>query len=460
MLNNARLTSFLLAVLSLSCAREFSTSPVGNVLPKTYLSLNPDSTLRRTSSQQHLHWWGVDPDGFVVGYQFSFDNVRWNFTTSNDSLFSLPLNRNDTVYSFFVRAVDNSGAVDPVPASIQIPIQNTPPAIAFVLRTDVPETTYTVATFQFSATDIDGNETIQKILYTLDDTSNAANWKSLPGGSNRATLLKSDGLVEGNHVFYLRAQDIAGAYSKTIRMPDSGKVWYVKEPKGDFLIIDDYQPADFSSTFYTQMFDTLMGGRLGTKDIWDIKKGASSVSRGKFVPALINPTFTETLKLFKYIFWYSDNQPSLEIAQTSLPPFKQAGGKVLFTSGFPENVIAQGSLVDFAPIDNVEQSFFTLILNQRDTILADSDLGYPILVRDTLGFGYAFPRGIIPKLGARVLYRMAPSTRWTGQPIMGVKDDVQAQFVLFAGILHRFGTPPNNAAAFLRKVFKDEFGVQ
>jgi hypothetical protein len=165
-------------------------------------------------------------------------------------------------------------------------------------------------------------------------------------------------------------------------------------------------------------------------------------------------------KLFKYVFWYSDNQPSLEIAQASLPAFKQAGGKVLFTSGFPENVIAQGSLVDFAPIDNVEQSYFTLILFPKDTILTDSDPSYPVLVRDTLGAAYGFPRGIIPKLGARVLYRMAPSFRWTGQPIMGVKDDAQAKFVLFGGILHRFGTPPKNAAMFLRKVFKDEFGVQ
>ena len=460
MLNNIRLILLLLVVLSLSCVREFTNAPAGNIPPKTYLALNPDSSLRRTSSQQHLHWWGVDPDGFVVGYQFSFDNIRWNFTASNDSLFSLRLNRTDTAYSFFVRAVDNNGAVDPVPATLQIPIQNTPPAISFVVRTDVPETTYTVATFQFSATDVDGNETIMNILYTLDDTSGAAVWKNLPGSSNRATLYKSDGLVEGNHVFYLRAQDIAGAYSKTIRMPDSGKVWYVREPKGDFLIVDDYLPADLAPTFYKQMFDTLLGGRLGTKDIWDIKKGASSVSRAKFVPALINPTFTETLKLFKYVFWYSDNQPSLEIAQSTLPAFKQAGGKVLFTSGFPENVVAQGSLVDFAPIDNVEQSYFTLILSQRDTILTDSDPTYPILVRDTLGSAYGFPRGIIPKLGARILYRMARSPRWTGQPIMGVKDGVQANFVLFGGILHRFGTPPNNVKTFLEKVFKDEFGVQ
>jgi hypothetical protein len=43
---------------------------------------------------------------------------------------------------------------------------------------------------------------------------------------------------------------------------------------------------------------------------------------------------------------------------------------------------------------------------------------------------------------------------------MGVKDADRPSFVLLAAILHRFGTPPDQVATLLRKVYKGEFGVQ
>ena len=452
---------FIVAVLLLQsgCTKEFTNAPVANQPPSTFLALVPDSTLRRTVSLQHIHWWGVDPDGFVVGYQFSLDSLHWTYTTQTDSIFTFHLNRADTTYSFFVAAIDNEGLVDPHPASLRYPVENSPPSVAFLLNSTVPETTYTVATFQWVGTDIDGNETITHYYYALDDTSDPSRWKALSGDVNLVTLFKSDGLTEGDHVFYLKAQDIAGAYSKIVRMPDTSGTWYVREPKGDFLIVRDYLPTDIAGSFYKQMFDTLLGGRLGSKDIIDIKKGASAISRGMFVPPLINPTFTETLKLFKYVFWYGDNSPSLDIAQACLPGFKKAGGKVLFTAGFPQNISAQGGLGDFAPIDNIEDSYFTSILLGRDTVVS-VDPAYPTLVRDTLGLIYTFPRGILPKVDARILYRMQASPRWSGQPIMGVKDADQANFVLLAVMLHRFATPPDRVAALLRRVYADEFGVR
>ncbi len=506
---NVRLSILIIAatLVFLTCSKEYSNEPLPNAPPNTYLFLDPDSALRRTSSQQALRWWGVDGDGFVRGFFFSFDSVSWHYTPRNDSLFALRLNTTDTTYRFFVAAFDDQGnkrydsmtpngpepftdldlsgqwnagepyvdvgAIDPTPASLSVPIENSAPTVAFVLRSDVPETTYTVASFQWTGNDFDGVETIASYFYALDDTSDPSNWRSLPGTFSSVTLFRDriltpsdpanfrvDSLNEGNHVLYLRARDVAGATSATVRMPAVGKTWYVKEPKGDFLIVDDYAAADASGAFYQAMFDTLLGGRLRPRDILDIKRGASSIKRGDYVPALINPTLTETLKLFKYLFWYSDNGPSLEIAQTTLPEFKRAGGKVLFTSGFPENVTGQGSLVDFAPIENVESSFFATRLNASDTLVSVADPTYPTLVRDNVGTIYAFPRGVLPKVNARVIYRMQTSTRWVGQPIMGVKDADQASFVLMAALLHRFGTPPGTVAAFLRRVYGVEFGVQ
>ena len=446
-------------LLAAGCSKRLVNEPMANQPPETYLALVPDGELRRSVSQQHIHWWGVDPDGFIAGYYFSLDSARWTFTARTDSVFTFRLNRLDTTYSFFVAALDEQGLRDPTPASLRYPIQNSPPTVAYLLTSTVPETTYTVATFQWNGTDIDGNETIVSYYYALDDTSNPSKWKRISGEANLVTLFKSDGLTEGNHAFYLKAQDVAGAFSPIIRMPDTGKVWYVREPKGDFLIVRDYLPTDFAASLYRTVFDTLLGGRLGSKDILDIKKGSSAISKGKFVPPLINPTFTETLKLFKYIFWYGDNSPSLDIIQASLPGFKKAGGKVFLAAGFPQNIVAQGGLGDFAPIDNIEQSYFTSIILARDSVVS-VDPAYPTLVRDTLGLIYTFPRGLLPKVDARILYRMQSSTRWSGQPIMGVKDADKPSFVLLGTLLHRFGTPPERLARLLRRVYKDEFGVQ
>jgi YD repeat-containing protein len=46
--------------------------------------------------------------------------------------------------------------------------------------------------------------------YAVDDTSNPARWKTLPGTATLVTLFKGDGLIQGNHAFYLKAQDVAG----------------------------------------------------------------------------------------------------------------------------------------------------------------------------------------------------------------------------------------------------------
>ncbi len=499
---------FALLCLISGCSKHYPDQPVPNQAPDTHLFLVPDSTLRRTTSQQHIHWWGVDPDGFVIGYLVSVDSVHWSFTTRNDSVFSFRINTIDTTYSFFVSAVDNHGNgrwdastpwgpepftdvngnnvydpgepyvdfgnVDPTPASLKFPIENSPPNVSFLVGTNVPDTTYPVATFQWQGTDLDGNGTILNYYYALDDTLTANAWKQLPGTFSSVTLFRNrvitaddpptfriDSLTEGNHVFYLKARDIAGAYSRTVRMPDSGKVWYVRIPKGDFLIVDDDGTNDFAPSFYKSMFDTLMGGRLGGKDVFDIKKGSTAIQRGEFVPALINPTFIETIKLFKYIYWYSDNSPSLTIAQSSLPDFKKAGGKVVFSSGFPENVSGQGSLVDFAPISDVEPSTFFPILQASDSIMADSGSTYPTLKRDNLTTAYAFPRGLLPKVDARILYVMGPHPPlWTDRHVMGVKDADQPSFILFAIQLHRFGTPPDPVAQVLRRVYQSELGVK
>ncbi len=471
------------------CSERYPNQPKPNQPPSTFLALVPDSVMRSTTSQQHLHWWGVDPDGFVKGYYISLDSINWTFTTSNDSVLGLKISTTDTTYKFFVAAVDDQGLRDPKPASLKYPIHNSPPVVSFIAQSDVPDTTFTVATFQWHGSDLDGDETVVAYYYALDDTTNPSKWKSLTGDYSRVTLRKSDGLMEGTHIFYLKARDVAGAYSQTIRMPiDTTKTWYVKDPEGksDFLIIRDWTWVDDAASFYSHTIDSVMGGRLNTAYVWDIKAGWSPTTRGKYVPAMINPTFTESIKLFKYILWYGDNNPQLDIAQAALPAFEAAGGKILFTTGLPQNpVFDPRGFGDFAPIDSIEQYSFVGILQRNFSTIADSvvsvDTTYPRLYRDwgTSGNGVAYLRGILPKGNAHIIYKMgnsqfAPaaggwSDRNTNPIIMGVQNAAdQPNIVFLAFSLNRFsghegvGNPiiTNNAPAFLRKVFYDEFGVR
>jgi hypothetical protein len=481
--------SLIFSFVFFSCSERHSNEPVPNTPPKTFISLFPGGDLSVTPSKQHLHWWGVDVDGLVIGFVISFDSLHWHWTTSNDSLFTLQLNRPDTSYKFYVAAIDNQGngvydsqtpygpepftdlnnngkwdpgepfidwgAIDSKPAMLKIPIQNSPPSVSFTINSDVPDTTFPVASFSWTGTDPDGNETIVKYYWVLDDTLKS--WKELTGTTNFLTLFKSNGLAGGNHVFFLKALDIAGAYSKIIRMPGEDKTWYIKEPISDFLIVDDYGTADNSADFYKTFFDTLSNGRFKKRDLIDIKLGLTSISRAKYLPAFVNPTLTETFKLFKYIYWYSDNQPNLDAAQRTLPDFKKAGGKVLFSAAFPENVgESQGGIVDFAPIDGISSTSINII-PQNVNVLPDPQnaIGYPILTRDQGLVPIVFIRSFIPKIDARVLYSFQSYPMWTGNPIIAVKDADIPSFILIGLPLHRFNGGSLKLGEFFVKVFSD-----
>jgi hypothetical protein len=489
----------LLAVLGFAacCAGACSDAPSGtahgNLAPETHLALLPDSALRTTTSRQHIHWWGDDPDGFVAGYFFSFDGVSWAFTTKTDSIFSLTLRGTDTTYHFAVRAVDTQGngvydangpygaepftdangngrhdageaftdfgLWDPTPATLGYPITNTPPVVAFVKGSEVPESTFTVASFTWVGTDLDGDESIAEYRYALNDTANAASWKRLPRGQTFLTLTAKDGIISGNNIFYLKAVDIAGAESRTIRMPAEGGTWHVRIPRTQLLIVDDYGPTDDTPAFYQGIVDTLLGGRYRGADVFDIKAGATSTSKGRFVPPFVNPTFTETLKLFTHVLWYCDNNPTIDVAQISLAPYQQSGGHVLYTASFPESALdPRGGITDYAPVDSLTPQSITFVpANTRLEAHAESP-GYPVLTRDTKGTPVAFIRGLYRKINAANLYMLGTDPRWSGNPVIAVRSG-DRRFVIFAVPLHRFDGA-GNAGAVIRQVFEQEFGVR
>lgn len=511
-----------LSILIISCSESITGSKVQNHPPDTHIFLHPDSgkTISEQSSKLKVHWWGDDPDGFVVGYLISWDQKNYAFTQRNDSTFSLVIRGLDTSYIFSAAAVDNFGnkkydqsvvvnginyggepftdansngkwddgepfidfgAIDPTPAELKFPIKNSPPVVTFQQNTQVPETTFTVASFAWNISDVDGDETVQKVYIALNDTSS---FIELPGSARFVTIrakapfsgssasadvfigttigtpysVKLPNLkLDAKNFFYVKAKDIAGTFSKMIQMPDTGKTWFVKKQKGNILIIDDYGVADQAASFYNATMDSINSGVFKNKyDVLDIKFGKTSTTPGVLLPKFVNPTFSEMLKLFKVVIWYTDNDPSLEIAQLTVRNYTESGGKILLSMIFPQTFDTRG-LSDFLPIDSVSPMPINIIpMNTKINLTTDGTAsGYPPLAIDNSTIPVARIRTFYPSTaGAKSLYTLG----LTGNPIIGFKD-IDTKRIFLGLPLHRCNGTPSKVQEFLRKVLIDEFGV-
>lgn len=121
----------VLGALLLSCAKD-PLRVDRNRPPETFLVAAPvDTTVKtlRYSYRIHLYWRGEDPDGYVVGFLWAWDDSSlgaFRYTTKTDSIFELTVNDSSQLsggiganpgnakpHTFYIRAVDNLGKQDP-----------------------------------------------------------------------------------------------------------------------------------------------------------------------------------------------------------------------------------------------------------------------------------------------------------------------------------------------------------
>ncbi len=441
-------TALLLAV-SFSCD-DPSSVKVDNLPPQTYLSLQPDSIIAPGSTIKTIRWWGDDPDGFIAGYKVSFDSVNWGYTTNNDSTFILSINGSDSTFRFFVAAVDNQGLTDPSPATNLYPVINTPPSVVFEAGTELPDTTFPVASFKWAGTDPDGDENIAYYLWSLNDTNN---FKRLPASVDLLTLTKDSGIVvNSNNVFYLKAEDEAGAQSPIIRMPDTSRTWHVRDVTSKILMVRDIPQANISAAtqYFANAFDTI------SYDLIDIK-----ANNGALIPNIINPMWIATLELYDIVFWIGGsgsvvNAANFGLAQQSLPFYLLSGGRVFFSSGFQGvSATGQGELINFAPVDSVTSCTIPFINNITDSNLTVVDPSYP-----EIG-----PSALIPAVKgvytpARVIYTFFNGQGCTSSPIVvGFKDVLANPRIIYMTIpVYFLNRDPQASRELFSRVFISEFG--
>jgi hypothetical protein len=296
-----------------------------------------------------------------------------------------------------------SESLDGVGARQVFPVKNSRPLISYApddadnsVFAQPPPITFTVASFSWIGSDpIDGDETIAGYLISLNDSTFAQpisvsrtittatlavpRARSDAAGSTvtadvlvgKSPNLKLIGSIPGlrldaMNTLYVKTIDVAGAVSDPLKFPSLGRSWFVKKPRGKFLVVADYTNGDslFARSYYHDSVFTKIGtGQFSNYDTLDIRVGSTTTrSFGSFVPALqhLNPALIKTLKLYNTVFWYSDGIPSLTAARYSLYDYTHSddGGHLIFSTVFVTPVFndAGGALTDIAPVDSFAQA--------------------------------------------------------------------------------------------------------
>lgn len=425
-----RLVYLFLIVAMVACKKE--DQPLANTEPVTSLFLD---TIIRSGEQRlnaivKMSWTGDDQDGYVTGYEISLDNIIWTFTDKQDSTFKFSIVGSDTAdIQLYVRAIDNDGNYDRSPASLRIPIKNTEPTIVLDDKMIQGDSVYSVFSLFWTISDLDGNETIDSVLVSI----NNATWFSVPksinfisvipdapeqNGTSLATVLyglntapsnkKIAGLVVGgSNIIRVKVRDLTGAESEV----DSIGPFILRRKTSDLLVLDAFNisitpPAE-------PLYNGLISEVYGGFDYYDFYRQNKA-----YFPKNWKPTFSLLLSLYDKVVWYSDNTSPvnnlmlLEAGASAIQDYLNADGKILVLSdfansaglgSFPQN----STLFGFSAADSFQTIFAS---NQKYTLPQDSLLipdatnaiGYPTLRAS------AFADAVdpfYPKSSAQVLYR-------------------------------------------------------
>lgn len=434
-LSAGMLFCILISISIFSCTKEDELKPNTDPVTNLYLSSINRSGTDRLNAIVDMKWSGEDKDGYIVGYEFSFDNINWTYTTDQDSVFRFSINNgSDTAdINFYVRAIDDLGNKDKTPAYLKIPIKNTAPAISLDDNLIKGDSVYSVFSILWTASDLDGSNTLDSIYIKINNgnwfaisknfsfasfvpdqpSTNGATLASVYASSSSINLnRKINGLVVGGrNTVYVKAKDLSGTESEI----DSLTPFVLRRKTSDLLVLDGFNISTTPNA--DVVYASALSAAYGAYDYYDFYRQNKA-----YIPKLWKPTFLLTMNLYDKVFMYSDNSRSaaasgmlLEDGSTAFQDYLNDGGKLLIVSDFDNN--AQGStagpfpktstLFQYTPADSF-QTFFAA--NQKASLPMDSLIvpdaingaGYPTLKVST--FSDAIDP-FFPKSSALVVYR-------------------------------------------------------
>ena len=485
-------TFMLIFILIVFCDKnpfhpEKKSLPIGNQPPETFLFLfvMPDTVITAdsviidsvgidtTTSKQVLHWWGDDSDGEVIGYYIQWDyqsEPAW--TTSEYDTFYTPIRTKFDQFTFKAWAVDNDSLMDPTPAIQIFPVFNSNPEIEFKIKSNPPASsgnpnviayTFPTRTFFWDVHDPDGNETVVKIYYSLDDTTE---WIELPGEKRNITLTD---LTPGEHRFFAMAEDIAGARSSVISFPDPNdqetpNTWIVKKPIGSILLVNDF--AQDQNTHEVQdIYETMLTNIVGEQNysVWEIGTSRTPAINPQNSLPYATADIKAYLDYFEKVVWFSHlGRPNLSSAGLSLTQYIASGGKVFISNGNEEIPDTSWTFTD---IDSVYR------LNPGGRLMPGVDVLSSFTNNDldsTLNLTIGKLIGnrvsaLIPGPNGEIVYRMEPDSTasvtvpYKGSPAVGIRYEVGLGKSIYFSLPFHFCDGKQNLEEVLRYILLDEF---
>ncbi len=440
------IVSLLLAGL-ISCDSGLTGNLKENEPPRTFLTVNEinleeDNDMeRRLVSQVHISWWGDDPDGYVVAFEYAItdrdwiytpqteDEVEWNYTEQTDSVFVLPIPPGEKVADvrFTVRAIDNEDLRDPEGASVVFPIENSPPVVT-IHRISTPQqemeappdTTYHVASIGWTATDPDGDENLSHFEVVMNDT--LSEWTRIPvdisflsfritepaGDQTSAqvylgrSFARSDIVLDNfrmnsENTFYIRAVDNADA-----RSPVDSLTWFMKEQTSRILFINDYAGVAQQDAMARHR-QILRDIGITSFDYLETLDGTASGGRKAPLSAAfhrpVDPTLNQVLAEWDHIYWVSDDlDRNITYALRSTLEFFENGG-TMFVNIPTKRLNEEDAIFNFLPFERMERvppgGFIGFSIPRNAKLLpVHEDLTDTLtIIRDSRSAYPAFPAG-------------------------------------------------------------------
>lgn len=434
----------LLFVITVSCDSALKGDLNENQIPSTFLTVDKIDREGdfRLSSQINISWWGNDPDGYIIGYEYAINDTLegdWMFTTSTDSTFILPITQGlaqDDVL-FKVRAVDNNEARDPVGARLVFPIVNTAPSVSINSTEVPPDTLFSIASFGWTINDQDGlaniistevaiNDTIDgwvEIPFTSDDegrlfislevdntVSGTTDAEVFLGRSyTRALNSSNEPLVVPNlevdaqNIFYVRTTDAAGAVSAVDTVS-----WFLKAQNSSVLFLND---DGSSSSINKQNQHYAFLSDIGIEpDLWLINTGEITLDKialSDQFPTVVDPTLKKTLAKWDHIYWISnDIDRNITYALDITSEFFAEGGS-MFVNIPMKGINQNDEIFNFLPVDSIGvfdagsiQTGF--LLNGNTDVLPETGISDIVLQTESRQVG-VYP--IKPVAGSTLLYQ-------------------------------------------------------
>jgi hypothetical protein len=251
-------------------------------------------------------------------------------------------------------------------------------------------------------------------------------------------------LYNSNNVFYIRAVDIYNAKSPWLSsaiQPNSNSGWFVKKPKGNIALVNNYAAYDNPGTFYPEMMDSI--GLNGKYDLIDLVNQSLPYA---------NTTFLETVKLFNNILWYTDNAPSLDLAGATVQKITAAGVRIFFSMLFPQPATGDLSVIQqFLPI-MADTSSYRAVLFPNSIVSDTSHSGYP-----TLKAASSFYR----LRGFNLNPNVTPIYYFPNKEMAGyIGFENSSKNIFFIGMpLHKMNAIPGSVKSLLQKVLLSDFNA-